>query len=94
MHDTETVFQIQNTGAKLILVEPNSLDVVLKAAEKAGFPRERILLFSDEECGSQQDIRDWRSMFGSAQEAEDWQWHRMTPEESKSRIAVLNYSSG
>lgn len=33
-------------------------------------------------------------MIGSEIESKSWQWHRMSPAESKSRIAVLNYSSG
>lgn len=78
----------------LILVEPQFIDVVIKAADKAGFPHDRILLFSDDEAKPLRGIQDWRAILGSHDKAENWRWHRMTPEESKSRIAVLNYSSG
>lgn len=91
---SETIFQIENTGAKLILVDPAFLDVVTEAADKVGFPHSRIFLFSDRECKEQRGVRDWRSLLGSPEEAEPWQWHRMTPEESRKRVAVLNYSSG
>lgn len=94
MSAAETAFQIENTGAKLILVEPAFIDVVLKAADKVGFPHDCILMFSDVEAKPQQGLRDWRSVLGSDKEAQHWQWHRMTPEESKNRVAVLNYSSG
>ncbi|KAK5003756.1 hypothetical protein LTR28_009779, partial [Elasticomyces elasticus] len=90
----ETVFQIQNTGARLILVEPAFIKTVLEAADKAGFPRERIFLFSDVECEPIEGVQDWRSMIGSVQASQNWQWRRMSPEESKTRTAVLNYSSG
>lgn len=90
----ETVFQIENTGARLIFVEPKFIDIVLQAAQKAKFPKDRIFLFSDEQCESVQGIQDWRTMLGSKQEAEQWRWKSMTPQESKTRTAVLNYSSG
>ena len=90
----ETSFQLDNTGAKIALVEPKFLDVVLKAAEKNKFPKERIYLFSDKPCGTQQGVKDWRTLLGSEQEAQSWEWHRMTSQESKTRTAALNYSSG
>ena len=91
---SETAFQLKNTGAQLVLVEPPFVDVVLKAADKVNFPHDRILLFSDEHCSNQKGLCDWSSILGTTQEAEQWQWHRMTSEESKTRVAVLNYSSG
>jgi 4-coumarate--CoA ligase len=90
----ETVYQIENTGAKVILVEPQFLDLVLKAAEKSNFPLERIYLFDDKPVKAQRGVRSWMTILGSESESENWQWHRMSPEESKTRIAVLNYSSG
>lgn len=92
--DKEAAYQIENTGAKLILVEPMFLDTVLKATQRTGFPRERIYLFSDKPCNPTKGIEDWRSMLGSDREAEKWQWHRMNAIESKTTTAVLNYSSG
>lgn len=90
----ETAYQLENTGAKLVLVEPQFLDVVLKAASKVNFPRDRLYLFSDAPAKPQQGVRCWLDMLGTTAESETWQWHRMGPEESKTRIAVLNYSSG
>ncbi|KAI6881737.1 4-coumarate-CoA ligase [Hortaea werneckii] len=90
----ETSFQIENTDSKLIFVEPQFLDVVLKAAQKSKFPRERIYLFDDKPCKEQQGVRDWRGFISSENEAQSWKWHRMSSGESKTRTAVLNYSSG
>ena len=90
----ETAFQLENTGAKLILVEPAFVDIVLQAADKVNFPHDRILLFSDEICTEQKGLRDWSRILASDEQANSWQWHRMTAEESKTRVAVLNYSSG
>ncbi|KAL9091261.1 MAG: hypothetical protein Q9165_004895 [Trypethelium subeluteriae] len=91
---TETAYQIENTGTNLLLVEPPLLQVALQAADKTGFPRNRIYLFSDRECNDTQGIRDWRIMLPSIDESQNWQWHRMDSDESKNRVAVLNYSSG
>lgn len=90
----ETAYQLDNTGAKMILVEPQFLDIVLKAAEKKKFPRERIFLFDDKPSTVQHGVKDWLTILGSESESKSWQWHRMSSEESKKRIAVLNYSSG
>lgn len=90
----ETTFQLENTEAKMILVEPQFLDVVLKAASKAKFPLERIYLFSDKSPQPVQGVKSWLSMLGSEAAGQNWRWHRMSPEESKTRIAVLNFSSG
>ncbi|KAL9064210.1 MAG: hypothetical protein Q9157_007916 [Trypethelium eluteriae] len=91
---TETAYQIENTGTNLLLVELPLLRVALEAADKTNFPRNRIYLFSDQECHATQDIRDWRAMLPSVDESRNWRWHRMNRDESKNRVAVLNYSSG
>lgn len=90
----ETAYQLENTGAKAVLVEPAHLETVLQAARKVGLPRDRIFLFDDKPCSTKDGIQDWRSMLGSEHEAERWKWHRMNPSESKTTVAVLNYSSG
>ncbi|KAF2483340.1 4-coumarate-CoA ligase [Neohortaea acidophila] len=90
----ETTYQLQNTGANLLLVEPMFLDTVLQAAKKAGLARDRIYLFSDKPCQTTQGIKDWRTLFGSDDEAESWQWHGMSQQESQRTVAALNYSSG
>lgn len=90
----EIAYQITNTGAKLILVDPSLLDNLLKAADQVQFPRDKIYLFLDEPCKPQKGIRDWSAFLPSQKAAESWQWHRMSAEESGANTAVLNYSSG
>ncbi|KAK6439338.1 hypothetical protein LTR95_004463 [Oleoguttula sp. CCFEE 5521] len=90
----ETKFQLENTGARLVFVEPKFLDIVLQAAEKANFPKDRIYLFDDKPLQAQDGVRDWRSMLSSEQDSRGWQWRRMNAKESKTRTAALNYSSG
>lgn len=90
----ELAYQLDNTGAKLIFVQPQYLDTVLKVAEQNDFPRDRIFLFDDNACADQQGIRDWRNMLGSPEQSRGWSWPRLTPEECRDTMAVLNYSSG
>lgn len=90
----ETAYQLENTGAKLLLVEPMFVDIVLQAADKAGLPRDRIYLFSDKPCETTQGVKDWHTLLSSEQDAKQWTWHRMGVEESRSSTATLNYSSG
>ncbi|PNS21195.1 4-coumarate--CoA ligase-like 7 [Sphaceloma murrayae] len=92
----ETSFQIENTGAKIILVEPVYLSTVLEAAAKSGFPKERIYLFTDKRCTTTDGVLDWSSFLPALSDARvrSWSWHRMSPRESRTRTAVLNYSSG
>ncbi|KAI9726036.1 MAG: hypothetical protein M1828_002044 [Chrysothrix sp. TS-e1954] len=91
---SEIKFQIENTGAKVLLVDPILLDAALRAADQAKFPRSRIFLFSDTECRRTQGLSDWRTILAHSDEASGAQWRRLSPEEHRSKIAVLNYSSG
>lgn len=90
----EVAFQITNTDAKLMFVDPTLLDTALLAAEKANFPRDRIYLFSDEPCQTTNDIRDWRSMLAAQDAVQGWSWRTLSGDESKRTPAVINYSSG
>lgn len=90
----ETSYQLDNTGASAIFVEPAFVGTVLKAAERNKIPKERIFLFSDRPCKTTHGIHDWRTMLATEEEAETWQWHRMSSEESRKTVAALNYSSG
>ncbi|KAF2153565.1 4-coumarate-CoA ligase [Myriangium duriaei CBS 260.36] len=86
----ETAFQISNTGAKLILVEPPYLPIVLKAAAKHSFPLDRIFLFSDTPCQPNSSIQDWSTFLPTPSASSRWSW----PHLPSSTVAVLNYSSG
>jgi len=90
----ELSFQLNNTGAKLIFVQPQFLETVLKVADKNSFPRKRIFLFDDKPCARSHGIPDWSSMLGTDAEGAQWQWPELSPEKSRSTMAVLNYSSG
>ena len=75
-------------------MEPTLLPALLKAASKTRFPKDRIFTFFDAETGTKDGIRDWRSFLPSVSETESWTWDTMDPEQSRTTIAALNYSSG
>lgn len=77
-----------------MLVDPTLLDTALGAAKEAGFPTDRMFLFDDVEGQTTQSVRDWRRILGSEEDARAWQWRSMSAEESRTKTAVLNYSSG
>lgn len=91
---TELSFQLQNTGARVLLVHPSLLDTARKASKTAGLAEDRLYLFSDTENKPIDGIQDWRSMLGSAREASNYDWPRLSSSESKTQIATVNYSSG
>lgn len=90
----ETIYQIENTSAKAILVDPSLLDILLEAATKSNFPRDRIYLFSDTKCTPAHNLPDWRAFLSPPTTASTWHWPRLAPHASRTTTAVLNYSSG
>jgi 4-coumarate--CoA ligase len=90
----EVAFQIEDTDAEFILVDPSLVDVLEKACQKTEFPKEKIFLFSDRNLRETRGYEDWRSVLASDKEARDWKWPELGPKMADSCTAVLNYSSG
>ncbi|MCJ1458903.1 hypothetical protein MMC28_009279 [Mycoblastus sanguinarius] len=90
----EMSYQMQNTGARAVLVYPTLLETARKASKEAGLPEDRLFIFSDTEHKPVEGIKDWRSMLGSTEEASNYNWPRLSPSESRKTIATINYSSG
>jgi 4-coumarate--CoA ligase len=90
----EMVYQIKNTEAKLILVHPDLIRTALAAASKAGVPKSGLYLFSDQQHDSIDGVQDWRTMIGTEEEGRDWKWRKLSPEESVTQTATVNFSSG
>ncbi|PGH26434.1 hypothetical protein AJ80_01932 [Polytolypa hystricis UAMH7299] len=90
----ETAHQLRNTGAKAVFVHPSLAETALKAAKQIGLSSDRVFLFSDEPNAPAHGIQDWRSMLGSQEEGDRYQWHRMSEDEATTTLATVNYSSG
>ena len=90
----EVVHQLKNTEAKCILAHPSMVKNAIAAAKEAGLPKDRIFQFNDEPCPTQEGVMDWREMIASPEDAAMYQWKKLSPEESVSTVATINYSSG
>lgn len=88
------IHQIKNTEAKIILAHPTMLKTAIGAAEGAGLDLSRIYQFSDTYNPPYLGVKDWRSMIGTVEEGESYSWTKLSPEESKTTVATINYSSG
>ncbi|KAB2574593.1 4-coumarate-ligase [Lasiodiplodia theobromae] len=92
--EPELLHQLRDTGAQVLLAHPSLASTAVSAGQKAGLATNRIFLFSDVEHDPLHAVRDWREMIGSSDEAELYQWKRMTGAEPKNTVATVNYSSG
>ena len=90
----EIVHQLKNTGAKCLLAHPSLLERDVEAAEKAGLAKDRVFMFSEEECKPQHGVKDFRKMIGSVAETEGFEFPELSPGESQKTVATINYSSG
>ncbi|KAH6665013.1 4-coumarate-CoA ligase [Halenospora varia] len=88
----EMAYQLQNTGAKVMLVHPSLLRTAIAAALKVGFPQEMIFQLSGDYNPPIWGIKDWRSLIREGSDL--WRWQQLTGQEAMSRIATINYSSG
>lgn len=91
---SEVVHQLKNTGAKCILAHPTMVSNALAAAKQVGLSKEMIFQFNDEPCTPLEGIKDWREMIASPEDADKYQWRKLSPEESVNTVATINYSSG
>ena len=75
----------------MVVVEPELLPNLQKAAEELGLPRKQILIFDNHGQGVPDGYRSWRVLFEHG--AIDWPRFNDL-ETAKSTIAALLFSSG
>jgi hypothetical protein len=88
------VHQIKNTEAQVILAHPTMVKTAVAAAAQAGVSKSRIFQFSDSENPPKDGVKDWRHLIGTSSEGQGYSWPELTPEESVTTTATINYSSG
>jgi 4-coumarate--CoA ligase len=88
------VYQLQDTGARAMLVHPAFLPNALEAAKQVNLPTNKIFLFSDTPQPATSGIQDFRTIVGTAEEADSYRIPEFSPEEARRTIATINYSSG
>lgn len=85
---------MKDVEPKLLLVHPNLVSNAVAAAAKAGLPKSCIYQMDDKECPTKEGVLDWRSLLGSEAEGDSWTWPKLTPEQARTTVATINYSSG
>ncbi|KAL9130366.1 MAG: hypothetical protein Q9217_001424 [Psora testacea] len=90
----EICYQVEDTGARIILVHPSLLQTARRAAEKAGLSSSALFIFSDTAHEPIDDIRDWSSILASPSDITAYRWPHFNGQESKQHTATINYSSG
>ena len=93
-HKLEISYQMQNTGAKVVLAHPSLLHTARRAAKAAKFPENKLYIFSDTEHAPVDGIIDWRSILGTAEEVASYDWLRLNGSDARKQVATVNYSSG
>lgn len=92
--NSEMVHQLRNTEARVLLTHPSLVKTAVAAAKQVGLSKDRIFLFSDSENASQEGIQDWRHLLGDHSDGASYDWPKLSPEESLTTVATINYSSG
>jgi len=98
----ELAYQLQDSGASVLICAEASLETGLEAARMIGFPMERVFVFDDgfatfEGRGRGRDdlgVRHWTSLVASEEEGRKFVWEELDAERVKNTTATLNYSSG
>jgi 4-coumarate--CoA ligase len=85
---------LKNTEAQILLAHPALIKNAIAAAKQAGVPKTRVFQFSDKENPTTEDVKDWRQLLSSAEEAARYSWPGFTLEQSRNTIATINYFSG
>ncbi|RIB02489.1 hypothetical protein C2G38_2149983 [Gigaspora rosea] len=85
---TDLSYQLTDSGASVLIVHPEILEVAIEASINAKIPASRVLLFGDKEI---KGYKPYRSVLINDREIEPIYY---TPEEAKSTTAYLIYSSG
>lgn len=96
---TELVYQLQDSGAKLVLAGAESALNALEAAKTVGLAADKVFIFCDvgEEARQAQPcgLKPWTAFWASPLEVLSWDWKKITTiEAARSTTAVINYSSG
>ncbi|KFY17770.1 hypothetical protein V491_04936 [Pseudogymnoascus sp. VKM F-3775] len=90
----ELAYQIDDVQPSVILVHPDILPLVVEAVTKTGLSNSKIFQFSDVVCTPVLGIPDWRLLLGAECGVDEYVWPSFTPEESLTKVATINYSSG
>jgi acyl-CoA synthetase (AMP-forming)/AMP-acid ligase II len=96
----ELAYQLQDSGATVLVCGESSLDTAMEAASSIDFPREQIFVMGDgyevfeDRAKPVRGIKHWTSLLASPSEGSAFRWQEFSTREEMHDTAVLNYSSG
>ncbi|KFY17772.1 hypothetical protein V492_00393 [Pseudogymnoascus sp. VKM F-4246] len=90
----ELVYQIEDVQPSVVLVHPDFLPLSVEAAANTSLSDLKIFQFTDVECTPVLGVPDWRVLFDTKFGVDEYAWPSFTPEESLTKVATINYSSG
>ncbi|KAI4147691.1 MAG: hypothetical protein LQ340_005430 [Diploschistes diacapsis] len=91
----EVAYQLEDSGAKFMLVATSSLDTGLEAASQVGLSKSSVFVFDGQSRGEPvQGTRHWSSLLASEIDGRGFTWDPCTSPEESERTIALNYSSG
>ncbi|KIL59197.1 hypothetical protein M378DRAFT_111242 [Amanita muscaria Koide BX008] len=94
-HVNELVYQINETKPALIVALPECLDTAQKAADSAGIPSDRILVFNVPAADIPESYVTVDALVAFGEETKsDFQERKLKPGEAKTKVALLGFSSG
>lgn len=88
----ELQYQLEVTGAALLIAQPESLQTAISAAKSAGISLDRIIVLEPVPGTSHPVLRDLIA-YGLSQ-SPSFVERQLTPGESKTKVAFLCFSSG
>jgi len=98
----ELAYQLQDSGASVLICAETSLEVGLEAARMVGLPKDKLFVFDDgfatfegrwrgrDDLG----LRHWTSLVASEEEGRTFVWEELDAKSVKDTTVTLNYSSG
>lgn len=96
----ELAYQLEDSGAAIIISSEGSLATALEAAGLAGLSSHRVFAFDDGPATAAgqgkavKSIKHWTSLVASEQEGSNYRWKTLSPQELRTTTCSLNYSSG
>jgi 4-coumarate--CoA ligase len=96
----ELAYQLQDSGATILITGESSLDTALEASSTINFPKNKIFVMGDgyevfeQRAQPISGVKHWTSLLASPAEGSSFRWEEFTTREQMDRTAVLNYSSG
>lgn len=91
--------QLKDLGASVLLTGIEGVETAKKAAESAGIPESRIMIFCDPEDSDavrqRTSLQLWTSFWAPEGEVKNWSWKKSNdPAYLTDKTVIINYSSG